>query len=147
MRGWPVPLPEARADQAESDAKVHYDQAGKAFSLGEFDHATKEYRAAYQAKPDASFLYNIAPSYRLSTHFQQARRDIPWSVPDVEHVETRNVARIDRIYSTDGKNHVLGAAGGIYALFEIASRPTGALTRAQRFKTDESSEARRIPHH
>ncbi len=62
----------ARADQAESDAKVHYDEAGKAFSLGEFERAAQEYRAAYQAKPDASFLYNIAQSYRLGNNFQQA---------------------------------------------------------------------------
>jgi hypothetical protein len=53
------------ADEPDADVKMHFDDGTKAFSLGEFDRAAVEFRAAYQLRPDANFLYNIAQSYRL----------------------------------------------------------------------------------
>jgi hypothetical protein len=62
------------AESAESGvaAKQHFDEGTKAFNLGEFPRAVLEYKAAYNAKPDAVFLYNIAQSYRLSGDLQNA---------------------------------------------------------------------------
>jgi tetratricopeptide (TPR) repeat protein len=62
----------APPDAKSSDAKMHFDEGTKAFNLGEFDRAAKEYRVAYEAKPDPIFLYNIAQAYRLGNNLQQA---------------------------------------------------------------------------
>jgi tetratricopeptide (TPR) repeat protein len=56
----------------ESEARRHYEEGTKAFALGEFNRAVGEYRAAYNAKPDPAFLYNIAQAYRLAGDLQQA---------------------------------------------------------------------------
>lgn len=49
-----------------SKAKFHFEEGTKAFNLGEFGRAVAEYKAAYNAKPDPAFLYNVAQSYRLA---------------------------------------------------------------------------------
>jgi hypothetical protein len=74
----------SRADNAEDEAKRHFDDGTKAYNLGEFTRAATEYRAAYNAKPDPVLLYNIAQSYRLANDFPQAlffyksfRRNLP----------------------------------------------------------------------
>jgi tetratricopeptide (TPR) repeat protein len=61
----------ARADSS-AEAKQHFEEGTKAFNLGEFPRAVTEYKAAYQAKPDPVFLYNIAQAYRLHGDLQQA---------------------------------------------------------------------------
>jgi hypothetical protein len=60
-----------RADD-QNEAKRHFDEGTKAFNLGEFGRAVTEYRAAYNAKPDPVFLYNIAQAYRLNNDLSQA---------------------------------------------------------------------------
>ena len=65
-RGW------AQTAPTETEAKRHYEEGSKAFALGEFARAVGEYRAAYNAKPDPAFLYNIAQAYRLAGDLQQA---------------------------------------------------------------------------
>ena len=56
----------ARGDSAGNEARRHYQQGSTAYSLGDFVHAAEEYKAAYKAKPDPAFLYNIAQAYRLA---------------------------------------------------------------------------------
>src|SRR5262245_20698693 len=62
------PPPKAEGEKAEDPtaARKHYAEGTKAFNLGEFQRAITEYRAAYNAKPDPVFLYNIAQAYRLA---------------------------------------------------------------------------------
>src|SRR6266542_6683647 len=47
-------------------ARRHFREGSKAYSLGDFARAIREYRAAFEAKADPAFLYNIAQSYRLA---------------------------------------------------------------------------------
>lgn len=53
-------------------ARKHFEEGTKAFNLGEFQRAVTEYKAAYNAKPDPVFLYNIAQSYRLANDLTNA---------------------------------------------------------------------------
>ncbi len=62
----------APEDPATTEAKRHFEEGSKAFALGEFPRAIQEYRAAFNAKPDPVFLYNIAQAYRLSNDLRQA---------------------------------------------------------------------------
>ncbi len=68
--------PGARADKARDAqrdaARMHYEEGTKAYNLGDFARAIEHYRAAYNALPEAVFLYNIAQSYRLAKDFEQA---------------------------------------------------------------------------
>lgn len=56
----------ARADNNLAEARRHYDEGSTAYSLGDFTRAAEEYKAAFKAKPDPAFLYNIAQAYRLA---------------------------------------------------------------------------------
>ena len=78
---------------AADDAKRHFEDGSKHYHLGEFKEAAEEYKAAYKAKPDPVFLYNIAQSYRLANDFGQALffyRSYLTSTPD-----TANRAEIE----------------------------------------------------
>lgn len=59
---------EASTEQVEDDlrAKKMFDDATRAFNLGEFLTAVNLYRGAYKLKPEPGLLYNIAQAYRLS---------------------------------------------------------------------------------
>jgi hypothetical protein len=62
----------ARAEGSDEDARRHYDEATKAFDVGDFARAVAEYKAAYGARPDPAFLYNTAQAYRLAGDARQA---------------------------------------------------------------------------
>ncbi len=66
-------LGSARADSNEAEAKRLFGEAQKAFNVGDFPDAIKDYKAAYKLAPKPGFLYNIAQAYRLSGDFKQAR--------------------------------------------------------------------------
>jgi tetratricopeptide (TPR) repeat protein len=53
----------AIADQV-SVAKQHFEAGTKAYDLGHYDEAVKEYEAAYRAKDDPALLFNIGQAYR-----------------------------------------------------------------------------------
>jgi tetratricopeptide (TPR) repeat protein len=88
------------AADAGAEAKKHFEEGTKAYNLGEFNRAVTEYRAAYSAKPDPVFLYNIAQAYRLGGDLQQALffyksflRNVP-SAPIRKEIEER-IAKIE----------------------------------------------------
>jgi tetratricopeptide repeat protein len=56
----------AAAGKSESDkaARAHFQQAEKAFNLGNFEEALAAYQAAYAAKPLPGFLFNLAQCQR-----------------------------------------------------------------------------------
>ena len=83
------------APSASDQAKKHYEEGTKAFNLGEFPRAVVEYKAAYNAKPDPVFLYNIAQAYRLANDLTNALffyrsflRNLP-AAPNRREVEGR----------------------------------------------------------
>jgi tetratricopeptide (TPR) repeat protein len=56
-----------RADELSS-AREHYRKATKAFELGAFDEAIREYTEAYRIKDDPAILYNLGQAHRLAEH-------------------------------------------------------------------------------
>ncbi len=77
------------------EARRRFEEGTKAFNLGEFDRAVKEYKGAYNAKPDPVFLYNIAQAYRLANDLPQALffyrsflRNLP-NAPNRKDIEER----------------------------------------------------------
>jgi hypothetical protein len=62
----------ALAQDDVATARQHFEAGTRAFNVGEFDNAAKEYREAYKLKPDPSILYNVAQSYRLAKNTEQA---------------------------------------------------------------------------
>ncbi len=61
----------APVDDAAS-AKAHYERATRLYELGEYRAALDAYKAAYLAKADASFLYNLGQCNKKLGEFDQA---------------------------------------------------------------------------
>lgn len=69
-------------------ARQHFDAGTKAYDLGHYIDAVKEYEAAYNAKPDPAILYNIGQAYRLAGDYPSAIRSYKSylrRVPDAEN--------------------------------------------------------------
>jgi tetratricopeptide (TPR) repeat protein len=62
----------ARGDEAEAEARRHFEAGSREYSLGEFRKAAEEYKQAFRAKPDPVLLYNVAQAYRLANDPAQA---------------------------------------------------------------------------
>jgi hypothetical protein len=54
------------------EAQRHYQEADKLFHLGAFYQAAAEYKLAYRAEPNPSFLYNAAQALRLAHELADA---------------------------------------------------------------------------
>ncbi|HEY2902927.1 MAG TPA: tetratricopeptide repeat protein [Polyangia bacterium] len=55
-------------------AREHYQKGTAFFDLGKYQEAIKEFEAAYEAKNDPAFLYNLAQAHRLAGNPEQALR-------------------------------------------------------------------------
>ena len=85
-----------KADEAKKEqARVFYAEGTKAYNLGNFELAIKNYKDAYNTLPEPVFLYNIAQAYRLAGDFNQAlffyksfMRNMP-TAPNLAEVERR----------------------------------------------------------
>jgi tetratricopeptide (TPR) repeat protein len=55
-------------------AKEHWERGTRFYDIGKYDDAIKEFEAAYEAKSDPAFLYNLAQSHRLAGHTNEALR-------------------------------------------------------------------------
>jgi tetratricopeptide (TPR) repeat protein len=53
-------------------ARDHWERGTKYYDIGKYDEAIKEFEAAYEAKTDPAFLYNLAQSHRLAGHTNEA---------------------------------------------------------------------------
>jgi hypothetical protein len=80
---------------ATAQAKLHFEEGTKAFNLGEFPRAIREYKAAYNAKPEPVILYNIAQACRLGGDlagavffYRSFLRNMP-TTPNKREVEAR----------------------------------------------------------
>lgn len=72
--GWlTVAAVAARAEDTAA-AREHYQKATAFFDLGKYQEAIKEFEAAYEAKNDPAFLYNLAQAHRLAGNPEQALR-------------------------------------------------------------------------
>jgi iron complex outermembrane receptor protein len=68
-------MPAARADlpaAKRSEAKAHFEAGQRAFDVGKFDEAAKEFVATYEMIGDPLLLYNIAQAYRLGEKPKEA---------------------------------------------------------------------------
>lgn len=85
-----APRAAAAEDAATKSAKRHFAKGEKLFALGRFDDALEEYEAAYDAKPLAGFLFNIAQCHRNLGNIDQAifsYRKYLREAPDAENRE------------------------------------------------------------
>lgn len=53
-------------------AREHYQRGTKFYDIGRYDEAIREFEAAYEAKSDPAFIYNLAQAHRLAGHNQEA---------------------------------------------------------------------------
>jgi len=84
---------------AESDktvARAHYETATRLYDLREYSKALDEYKAAYLAKPDPAFLFNIGQCFRklgnttsAMDFYQQYLKKIPAEDPGRIQAEAR----------------------------------------------------------
>lgn len=62
------------APENPAAAREHYDRGTKFYDIGRYDDAIREFEAAYQAKADPAFIFNLAQAHRLAGHNQEAIR-------------------------------------------------------------------------
>lgn len=62
----------AIAEKPEVTMRRHYETGTRLFSVGEFERAALEYRAAYELRPHPALLYNIAQAYRNAKNSERA---------------------------------------------------------------------------
>jgi tetratricopeptide (TPR) repeat protein len=64
----------ARAQAGPVGAREHYERGSKAFDLGFYEDAIREYMLAYRLKDDPALLYNLGQANRLAGHLHDALR-------------------------------------------------------------------------
>jgi tetratricopeptide (TPR) repeat protein len=67
-------LPARAADPAVQAAKTHYQDGTKRYNLGDYEQALSEFKAAYLAKPDPVFLFNIGQCQRQLGQWELAEK-------------------------------------------------------------------------
>jgi tetratricopeptide (TPR) repeat protein len=89
-------LPARAAESDKAIARAHYETATRLYEVREYAEALKEYKAAYVAKPDPAFLFNIGQCYRkldknaeALDFFQQFLKKAPADDPVRPQVEER----------------------------------------------------------
>jgi hypothetical protein len=104
MRSWVVAVvgiglvgsPVWAGDGDKVAARAHYETATRMYEVREYGEALKEYKAAYIAKPDPAFLFNIGQCYRKLNQndealefFQQYLKKTAPDDPNRAQVEAR----------------------------------------------------------
>src|SRR3954471_22411164 len=82
----------AASDARTEKAREHYLQADAFYKLDRYASALQEYEQAYLAKPDPSFLYNIAQCHRLMGEKAEALKFYGRYLKDAPNAANRNVA-------------------------------------------------------
>ena len=62
------------AGEDSTQAKEHYKKGTKLYDLGKYDEAITFYEKAYETKPLAGLLYNMAQAHRLLGHLDESLR-------------------------------------------------------------------------
>jgi hypothetical protein len=60
------------ATEDPSAARAHFKTGSTYYDLGKYDDAIREFEAAYEAKSDPAFLFNLAQAHRLADHPAEA---------------------------------------------------------------------------
>jgi hypothetical protein len=88
--------PTVAGESEKAVARAHYETATRLYEIREYTDALKEYKAAYVAKPDPAFLFNIGQCYRKMdknaealNFFQQFLKKVPADDPNRAAVEAR----------------------------------------------------------
>jgi hypothetical protein len=84
--------PAIGADDRVEEARRHYLQGNAYYRLDKFREALGEYELAYIAKPDPSFLYNIAQCHRLMGNKPEALKYYRRFIKDQSHSPNRPIA-------------------------------------------------------
>ena len=102
---------QAQAGESEdkASARAHFERAARLYEVKEFTDALAEFKAAYVAKPDPAFLFNIAQCHRNLGHAEEAvtfyRRFLqhaPANDPNRAQVETLlRRAQDDAVFKED----------------------------------------------
>lgn len=86
----------AAADSDKAVARAHYETATRLYDLREYAKALDEYKAAYLAKPDPAFLFNIGQCFRKLGNtasavefYQQYLKKTPEDDPNRAQAEAR----------------------------------------------------------
>jgi tetratricopeptide (TPR) repeat protein len=116
----------------EKDAKRYYEEGTKAYDLGQYIEAAKDYEAAYRIINAPELLFNIAQAYRLGDDHRQALRSyraylrrVPDSANRTE-VEAKIVELQKLIEQEDRAKQ--GAPEGTIAPAQIpVSKPAGVI--------------------
>ncbi len=66
--------PPAKTDEASEQAKSHFALAQKLYNLSKYGEALKEFEAAYMAKSDQAFLFNVAQCQRQLGDYEAAEK-------------------------------------------------------------------------
>lgn len=85
----------AFANDDVAAARAHYEKGKRAYDLGHYAEAAREYEIAYEAKDDPALLFNLGQAHRLAGHDAEALtayksflRNVP-DAPNREEVEAR----------------------------------------------------------
>jgi hypothetical protein len=60
------------ATEDPTAARAHFKTGSTYYDLGKYDDAIREFEAAYEAKSDPAFLFNLAQAHRLADHPAEA---------------------------------------------------------------------------
>jgi hypothetical protein len=84
------------AENDKAVARAHYETATRLYELREYAKALDEYKAAYMAKPDPAFLFNIGQCHRrlgdnpsALEFYRQYLKKAPVDDPNLARVEAR----------------------------------------------------------
>lgn len=83
---------DARGDARTERAREHYLQGDAYYKLDKYADALREYEQAYIAKPDPSFLYNIAQCHRLMGNRADAIKFYKRYLQDASGAANRGIA-------------------------------------------------------
>ena len=98
----------AHADD-KATARAHYETAARLYEVGEYEKALAEFKAAYVAKDDPAFLFNIGQCYRklgqeaeALNFFRRYLKKAPPDDPSRAQVEARyRDTEVDAVFKED----------------------------------------------
>lgn len=88
----------ARADDVGA-AKAHYQDGTKRYNLGEYEQALTEFKAAYLAKPDPVFLFNIGQCQRQLGLWDAAEKSYRGYLRESPSLAAKNREEVKKLIS------------------------------------------------
>ncbi len=79
----------AHADEDRAAAKRHYEEGLKRYNLSDYKLAREEFKAAYLAYPEPSFLYNLGQCSRMIGDYDEEIKDYKAYLRERPHASNR----------------------------------------------------------